>query len=560
MSIWKRNVKYGATLLASAAILAACGNDLPEMESEGDGSSEEGAGEETGLDVELDESDDSTLFIGLTNAPDTFNPFNRPGVAGTWAQRFIYDSILSMPTANTFEPRLGTMETEDNQVFTITIAENANWTDGEPVTANDVAYTLNAIASPDVVTSLGTNIAMIEGTTGAGELEEGLDELSGVEVIDEKTVEITTKQPVDLAYISEFLGHNILIAPEHIFGEIAGEDIPQSEAATTPSVFSGAYQFVEYQEGDYLQLEKNPDYHQGEPDIDNVYMRVMSGTALLTEFQAGNLHMAAGGGIGMVSQEDIDLLEDIDGLVVEENPSFNGQYMIFNTSSPRFEDPQVRQGIAHALNLELTVENLLNGRGEVLSSTYSSASPYHDEALLPLEYDPDLAREVLEDAGFDFEEPIDFVVPTGNVIREQNGDLIEQWLTDIGLTVNQSNYDFTTWLSMAQELDYDLGLMGWGHTVDPNIQTYIYTGASSNNMGFSDATVDQLIDQGNAGTNFDERFPIYQELSEYLQEQMPIVPLYSDSQFGVKVDYLEGGIDEFWGGSLHDLHEWSLNP
>lgn len=556
---WKKKIKYGALLFSSAALLIACGDDLADT---GDAEGEEDVASEDGsdLEVELDEEDDSTLFIGMTNAPDSFTPFSQSAVAGTWAQRFFYDSILSMPTPDEFQPRLGTLETEDNQVFTIAIHEEATWTDGEPVTSHDVAFTVNTIAHPDVATNLGTNIAMIEGTTGAGELEEGLDEVTGLEIIDDKTIEITTKQPVDLAFMSEFFGHNVLIAPEHVFSEIPLEDIATSEASTQPSVFSGAFQFVNYEEEDYLHLEKNPDYHLGEPAIDNVYMRVMSGTALLTEFQAENLHMAAGGGIGMVSHEDIDLLLEIDGLVVDENPSFNGQYMIINNESPRFEDPEVRRAIAHALNLNLTVENLLHGRGEALASTYSSASPYQDPDLEPLEYDPELAQQMLEDAGFDFDEPIEFVVPTGNVIREQNGDLIEQWLVDIGLTVNQSNYDFTTWLEHAREGNYDLGLMGWAHTVDPNIQTYFYSGASSNNMRFSDSHVDDLVDQGNALTTFDERYPIYQELQHYLQEVMPAIPLYSDSQFGVKVDYLDGGIDEYWGGSLHDLHEWELNP
>lgn len=113
---------------------------------------------------------------------------------------------------------------------------------------------------------------------------------------------------------------------------------------------------------------------------------------------------------------------------------------------------------------------------------------------------------------------------------------------------------------MAEDLDYDLGLRGWGHTVDPNIQPYFYTGGDINAMGYSDETVDQLIEEGNAGTDLDERHPVYQELQHYLQESMPVVPLYSDSQFGVRVEYLGGGIDEYWGGSLHDLHEWSLNP
>lgn len=555
MSKMKRLVKYGTVVFASSLFLAACDNgDVPDLEE--DTTAEEGSEETAEGTPEVDGEDGSTLMIGLTNAPDSFNPFYRPGVAGTWIQRFFYDSLLVMPTADSFEPALGSFETEDNQVFTVNIDPDANWSDGEPVTADDVAFTLNTIANPEVETTLGTSVAMIEGTDSSGVREEGTDELAGVEVVDDKTLTITTKSPVDLAYLSEFLGFNVLIAPKHVFEGIEIVDIPNSEAATMPSVFSGAYQFVEYDNDNYVHLEANPDYYRGAPEIETVYARVMNGTALITEFQAGNLHMTAGGGIGMVPVQDVGLLEDIEGLVVEENPSFNGQYMIINNE--KFDDPQVRQAFAYALNRQLTVDNLLGGRGEVLASTYSSASPYKDDSIEPLEYDPELAEEMLVEAGFDFDTPLEFVVPTGNAVREQNGNLIEQWFSEIGVEVNLNTYDFPTWLAMAQDLDYDIGLMGWGHTVDPNIASYVQTGGASNNMGLSDPTIDDLLEQGMAGTDYDERFPIYSDLQEHMKDVMPIVPLYSDSQFSVQVDRLNGGIKEYWAGSLHDLHEWTL--
>lgn len=558
MSKWKSALKYGTVVFASSLVLSACGNgDVPDLDEDAASSEDEGS-EETAENVpEVEEGDSSTLMVGLTNAPDSFNPFYRPGVAGTWIQRFFYDSLLVMPTADSFEPALGSFETEDNQVFTVNIDPDANWSDGEPVTAEDVAFTLNTIANPEVETTLGTSVAMIEGTDSSGVREEGSEEVSGIEVVDEKTLTITTKSPVDLAYLSEFLGFNVLIAPKHIFEEIEITDIPNSEAATMPSVFSGAYQFVEYDNDNYVHLEANPDYYRGAPAIETVYARIMNGTSLITEFQAGNLHMAAGGGIGMVPVQDIELLEDIEGLVVEEHPSFNGQYMVINNE--KFDNPQVRQAFAHALNRDLTVENLLGGRGEVLASTYSSASPYKDDAVEPLAYDPDLAKEMLEEAGFDFDTPLEFVVPTGNAVREQNGNLIEQWFSEIGVTVNLNSYDFPTWLSMAQDLDYDIGLMGWGHTVDPNIASYVQTGGASNNMGVSDPVIDDLIEQGMAGTDYDERFPIYAELQQHLQDEMPVVPLYSDSQFSVQVENLNGGIKQYWAGSLHDLHEWTID-
>lgn len=554
MSNWKKVLRYSTVLLASSVLLAACGGagDVPDPED----ASVEGSEPEGSL-PEAEDDDGSTLMIGLTNAPDSFNPFYRPGVAGTWIQRFFYDSIIVMPTADSFEPGLATMETEDNQVFTITVQPDAYWTDGEPVTAHDIAFTLNTIADPDVETTLGTSVAMIEGTTASGVRLDEFDELPGVEVIDDKTLTVTTKNPVDLNYISEFLGFQVLVAPEHIFGEMDVADISNSEAATQPTVFSGAYTFVEYDNDNYVHLEANPDYHRGAPKIETVYARIMNGTALITEFQAGNLHMAAGGGIGTVPAQDVSLLEEIDGVQVDENPSFNGQYMIINNE--KFSDPKIRQAFAYAFDLDVVIDNLLEGKGEVLGSMYSSASPYKDETVEPLEYNPDLARELLEEADFDFDTPLEFVVPTGNAVREQVGNLIEQWLIDIGVSVNHSNYDFPTWLAMAQDLDYDIGLMGYGHTVDPNVASYIQTGAPNNNMAIEDSVIDSLLEEGMAGTTFEDRFATYSDLQVHLQEEMPIVPLYSDSQFGVKVEGLNGGIKEYWAGSLYDLHEWTLD-
>ncbi|MFO8069498.1 MAG: ABC transporter substrate-binding protein [Alkalibacterium sp.] len=554
MSNWKKLTKYSTLLFASTALLAACtGADVPDLEDS------QLDGEETeGTSPSVSKGDTSTLMVGLTNAPDSFNPFYRPGVSATWIQRFFYDSLLNMPTADSFEPGIATMETEDNQVFTVTVNADANWSDGTPVTADDVAFTLNTIADPGVETTLGTSVAMLEGTDSSGIREDGQEELTGVEVVDEKTLTLTTKQPVDLNYISEFLGFNVLVAPKHIFEDIELSEIPNSQAATKPSVFSGAFTFVEYDNNNYVHLEANPDHYRGEPEIKTVYAKIMNGTSLITEFQAGNLHMTAGGGIGMVPVQDIGMLEDLEDVVVEEYPSFNGQYMVINNE--KYDDPQVRRAFAHAIDRETIVEDLLGGRGEVLASTYSSASPYKDADVEPLEYDPELAKELLEEAGFDFETPIELVVPTGNAVREQSGNLIEQWLEEIGLTVNQSNYDFPTWLSMAQDLDYDIGLMGWGHTADPNIASYIQTGGASNNMAVSDPVIDELIESGMSETEFDARFAIYSDLQKHLQEQMPVVPLYSDSQFSVQADTLNGGIKEYWAGSLHDLVDWSIDP
>lgn len=540
------------TLLSFSALtlLAACGEDLPELEEETETSDEA---------IDIDETDDSTLYIGLTNAPDGFNPINAPSTAAGFAQRFLFDSLLVMPDVDEFEPALATsFETEDNQTYTIELDPDAYWTDGEPVTAEDVAYTFNTIAHPDAETSRGLALSLLEGTDGNGKLEDEYDELPSVEVIDDKTLQFTTEQPLDPATVQEHLGFNVLIAPSHIFGEIEPADLSTAQETSQPEVFSGPYQLEEYDDSNYAHFSSNTDYYRGTPELTDIYLRILSASSMVTEFQSGGIHMAAGAGIGMVPIQDVPLLEEDDEIIVEESLGINAQYLIINNET--FDDARVRRALDHAMNTDLAVDELMQGRAENLASPYTSDHPYHDPELEPLEYDPDLARELLEEADFDFDQELDFVVPTGNQVREQHGDLIQQELEAIGLNVNQVNVDFPTSLEMARELDYDLSLRGNMKNVDPDISHLYRSGSPNNHFALNDPHIDELLDQGMAETSFETRYPIYQELQEYLQEQSPIIPMYTDVMFMIRHERLNGGINAYWAGSLHDVHEWTLDP
>ncbi len=110
-----------------------------------------------------------TLYIGMANAPEFFNPFLNPGIAGKYAIRFMYDTLVGMPEPNKFTPALAeSFDSKDSQMFTIKINPKAKWTDGKPVTAHDVAFTLNTIANPKVETSKRTYVKMLEGVDDKG--------------------------------------------------------------------------------------------------------------------------------------------------------------------------------------------------------------------------------------------------------------------------------------------------------------------------------------------------------------------------------------------------------
>lgn len=542
----KKNLSFLSLILT--LFLVACGEENSDIQ-EGTNADTDTLNEE----LQLDEFDDQTLMIGLTNSPDGFNPLYAPGM--TFFHRFIYDSLLVMPEPDQFESALAiSFETDDNETFTINLDPDAYWTDGEPVTSEDVVWTLNAIAHPDIQSSRNSYLTILEGTDHAGYLEEGLDELPGLEIIDDHTLTFTTKYPVDQDLVHLFIGYEIFIAPAHIFGELELNEIQTSDHSTNPTVTSGPYLFETYDEDNYVHLTANKNYYRGEPKIETIYGRILNGSLMATEFQANNLHMTAGGGIGVVPHQDIPMLENIEGLVVEEYPSNVVQYLLINHEV--FDNPDIRLALTHAINRELIVDNLLEGRGEILSTPYTSLHHYHHEDIDPHPYDPELASELLEEANFDFDRQYEFVVPTGNSIREQAGDLIHQWLTDIGVDVNLVNIDFPTWLEQANSGDYDFGLMGRGLGVDPNSSNY-FTGNNTENI--SDPIIDDLLELGLQATSFEERYPIYAELQEYIHDNAIMIPIYSESQYSIQVENLTGGIRGNRGSDYYDIHEWSLD-
>ncbi len=538
-----------ALILALMLIFTACSSGGTAPETTTPDTQPEAT--ETQTDVASD-----ILYIGMTNAPASFNVVNAADIAGRWVQRFMYDSLLTMPTTTTFEPGLAdSFESEDDQNYTIKLNADAVWSDGTPVTADDVVFTLNYIANPEVETARGTNIAMLEGTLASGKLEEGLTEIPNLVAVDDKTVTLKTKTPVDPAYIKEFLGFELMMMPKHIVEGIAVKEYGNSDACNNPTVTSGPYKFVQYQNGSYVEFASNPDYYKGEPEFKKVFVKIMNGTNLVTEFQSGGIHMAAGGGIGVVPVQDLEILRGDENIQVDANPGFNAQFMMINNT--KFNQ-KFRQALAYAIDRNLIVDSLLKGEGGVISNVYPLASPYMNEDLEPIQQDVEKAKQLLAESGFDTSQEIEMIVPIGNKVREQSAHLIEQDLEAIGLKVTQTTYDFPTVMATVKTHEFDLCLIGFGYNVEPDVGTYFGSVGSMNFGQINDTLLDELLKKGTELTTFEERKEVYDQLQKHMQDNTFILGLYSDYQIAAKNKMLNGGITSYWAGSLSNINTWNL--
>ena len=531
----KKLVTLGVAMVLGTMLLSGCG----------------------GKDTKTKAASD-TLYIGMSNPPEFFNPLVNPGVAGKFAIRFMYDSLLGMPEPNHFTPALAdSFESKDNQNFVIKLNPKAKWTDGQPLTADDVVFTLNLIANPKVETSKGSFIKMLDGVDDDKKKKKGLSAIPVLVAVDANKKKKKTRVPVDPDYLKSFLGFEVFITPKHIFEKIEPAAIASSEAATHPTVTSGPFQFVTYKTNDYVEYKANPNYYKGAPKLNKVFIRLMNGTNLVTALKAGNIQMAAGGGVGIIPLKDLGILEKDSNLIVKTVPSFMSQFLDVNNSRPEY-NVAFRKAVTTAINRKHIVDQLFKGKAQLIPTIYTPLSPVYDKSVQPLAYDVEKAKQLLKESGYDTSKPITLIVPIGNVLREQSADLIQQDLTAIGLTVKLEKLDFPTLLAKSRKADFDMLLIGLVPTVDPDYSSYFIPGASNNYAHINDPKLTEMMLAAASMTSAPERKAAYGKIQEYMRDGQFLTALYSADNIIAQTKNLKGGIIDYWDGSQSNLSDWEF--
>lgn len=536
---FKQVIHFMAIL--SLLLLAACSGGASQTSTDG----KQSAGKSK-----------DTLFLGMVNPPILFNPINSSDVASSWVEKFMFDSLLEMDGPLNFVPRLAdSFETSDNQTYTIKLNANANWSDGKPVTAEDLAFTLNLVANPKVETTVGGYISTLDGLDASGKLSEGATEIPSVKVIDEKTLEFKTSKPVDPNMLKEQLGVKFMVLPKHVLKDVDPAKLSQHPFFQNPNVTNGAYKFVKYQKDQFVELVANDKYYFGKPETKKIFVKIMPAPNLVAQLQTGELDMNVASGIGKIAVQDYETVEKIKNVRTKVEPTIGFQTMEFNTKT--IQDPKVRQAIAYALDRNILVDKLLKGYGEVIDGPYTSLNPYLNKDLENYKHDPEKAKKLLEEAGWDFNKPIRLVVPIGNKIREQSAPIIAQQLQQVGLKVEVTTYDFPTLLQKGKAGDFDLLLIGFTLTLDPDVSMLYGSKGPYNFSGYSNSKSDELLSAGKTEPNADNRKQIYNELQQIWNEDMPIITLYSDNDFsGISKDVKYGEPKVF--GMHHNIHKWGF--
>ena len=511
------------------------------------------AGQEgDGTTTSAPSDEELTLTVGLTQEIDSPNVTVGYTVAAYEVWNLMY-ATLTDKAADDFETIPGLAESwegsEDGLTWTYTLREGLLWSDGEPLTADDVAYTINRSRDEEWFNHYATT-QNLEATA-----------------IDDVTLEVTTSVPDP-----KLPTLDVYIVPQHIYEGISADDLGTYEA--TDGVASGPYSLSELRRGQDWTMTANPNYWAGEPTIDEVIFRLFTNPdAMVAALEQGEIDAAHN-----IPSGSVERLEENPDIEVVQGQQGGFDELAMNAGAggigdghPALEDVRVRQAIAHAVDKETIVDRVLNGLGEPADAM--SPSPDREwipEIEEPFAFDLDEANRILDEAGYEDTD--------GNGVREMPGggeeltfrwavrteaenaqatyELVSGSLAEIGIDTEIETYNDTQLGPVIGRGEWDLFVWGWTPFVDPDPQlSYFLCDQVStdpedpldyyNDANWCNEDYDALYEEQNQELDHDRRVEIVHEmLTLFYEEAAYSVLYYSPDLQAYRTDRFEGWLHQ----------------
>jgi peptide/nickel transport system substrate-binding protein len=410
----------------------------------------------------------------------------------------IFDSLFQRTAELKIVPLLAvSYKMVDDTTWEISLRKGVKFHNGEDFNATVVKFNLERVADPR--NKLRQTLLQI---------------IDRVDILDDYTVRITTKQPYPLM-IPVLCGAGAAVHPPKYFQEKGLQYIASNPVGTGP------YGFVRWVKGDHILLEANEKYWRGAPEIKKVIFRpIPEATTRIAGLQTQELDI-----IVNIPPHLMRLVDWKGRSFVSKAPSTRAIYVAFDTmKGGPVADKRVRRAIAQAVDMEGIIRKVLNGNGILLGMNFTKEQFGYDPTIKPYAYNPEQAKKLLVEAGYP--QGFDFVLhsPIGRYLNDKEvAEAIVGDLQKIGINASFRGYEFGTFVSKwtAHNL-YPAYLAGWGNTLfDATGTTYstLHTGQPFSN--YSNPQLDALITQGRATMDAKERQKISFEACKLIKEEVP---------------------------------------
>jgi len=529
-----RGVRILAAVVTGMLVLTSCGAETPATSTASPAASDQ----EPATSSPSEGGSESTLSIGWEESGiDTLDPAIAYDYVSWPAIQLIFETLVAYAYASSeLEPRLAEAMPEisaDGTVYTFTLREGVDFVraDGtvhRAMTVDDVVASLNRVLSPNLTpTPSPVGEAFFGNIVGAAEVLAGeATEASGIEAVDERTVRITLRQP-DGTFLNKMATPFASVVPTDLMGD-------DTAAASDDPVGTGPYLLAEHRTGEEARFVRNPAYWGTPGEASEIVFRLnMDGNALVQEVEANRIDI-----MGTTIPSGV-------WPTIRDDPTYEGriheltqlaiQYLTMDTSGPDspFASLEVRQAVSYAIDRQNLID-VFAGRADELRCIYPPALPGFNPGCEGYGYDPEAARELMADAGFEdgFATKL-YTDPSEDSLAMTQS--IQQDLAEIGIEVEIVPQAWEVLLeTIVVPHEAPMVYIGWfadypdpSNFYDPILSCASAVEGGVNISWFCDEELDALAAEANAEQDEQARFELYAELERQAMEQAPFASLLS---------------------------------
>jgi peptide/nickel transport system substrate-binding protein len=487
-----------------------------------------------------DEPAKKVIRVGATQSMDSMNPFLAVRLVSSSIHRWMY-GFLTVPDPKTLQPSPDLAESwttsPDGLTWTFKIRQT-KWSDGQPLTAEDAAWTFNKMITDDgAKTANGPAVENFASVTASGQ---------------DLTIKLKAPQ-------ASMLDNPVPIMPKHVWEKVG--DIAKYEAEDYPAVTSGPYIAVEHKKDQYVKLVANPDYWRGKPKIDELQMIFYDNpAAAVVGLKKGDIDL-----IGRLAAPDFQALQGDSNIVQWNNEGRRASYLQLNLGAttsdnkpigdghPALKDQRVRQAIHTAIDKQKLVDEAQSGLarpadGSIVPPMYKDFfwEATGDEKV---SFDVAKANKILDDAGYkkgpdgirtmpDGSRKLQFrfSIHTDTPTEDKLAEYLTGWLKDIGITLTTKRLDSSKFTEETGTTAlFDIAISGWSVNPDPEevLATHLCSRrptASGEGGGtesfYCDPQYEALYQQQQKELDRPKRAAIIKQMEERLYTDAPVIALY----------------------------------
>lgn len=410
----------------------------------------------------------------------------------------------------------------DGKVYTFKLRQGVTFHNGKPFTAHDVKYSWDRACDPD--TESDTAETYLGDIVGVAEVISGAEtEISGVEVIDDFTLEVTLDEakayfPYKLAYVTSW------IVDSETIDDI--EDAPNG---------TGPFKMVKHEEEELMILARNENYYRDFVNLEYIVYLIYQGYSIRL-YESGDIDMV------YVDEELIDRAEDPQDPLfgnVQTTSDLCTYQVTFDVTRPPFDELEVREAFTKAIDKDRYNDVVDEGKGVIANGLYPPGLPGFNPDVRSIPFDPDQARAALESSSYGGPEALPEIVLTtageGGDLYVSDAILLQMWEEVLGVTIVVEQIDYESYIDEIYAGNHGhIVTDGWcADYPDPeNFADFLFhTGVEQNLSGYSNPELDVMLETARSMTDVDARLALYQEIEQIIIDDMPVAFLVHDRPF-----------------------------